>query len=153
MRFAFTHFGTLHNGQMVPLAYLVRQVTEFLPRTVFDPALIHIRLECPAVCSAHIIENTVEVNVVGVGMDCKEILILALEKFLAKLLANFQCSLRRDLARFEALNIVLREDGVQSRSASSDGFKIFACLCRIRAAPVCEYEPAVVGLFGIGDIG
>lgn len=153
MRFAFTHFGTLHNGQMVPLAYLVRQVTELLPRTVFDLALIHIRLKCPAVCSAHIIENTVEVNVVGVGMNCKEILILALEKFLAQFLADFQCSLRRDLARFEALNIVLREDGVQSRSASSDGFKILACLCRIRAAPVCEYEPAVVGLFGIGDIG
>ena len=80
---AFAHFGTIDNGQMVPLAYLVRQVTELLPRTVFDLALIHIRLECPAVCSAHIIENTVEVNVVGVGMDCKEILILTLEKFLA----------------------------------------------------------------------
>ena len=86
-------------------------------------------------------------------MDCKEILILALEIFLAKLLADFQRSLRCDLARFEALNIVLREDGVQSRSASSDSFKILACLCRIRAAPVCEYEPSVVGLFGIGDIG
>ena len=90
---------------------------------------------------------------VGVGMDCKEILILALEKFLAQFLTDFQCSLRRDLARFEALNIVLREDGVQSRSASSDGFKILSCLSRIRTAPICEYEPAVVGFFGIGDIG
>ena len=86
-------------------------------------------------------------------MDCKEILILALEKYLAKLLADFQCSLRCDLPRFKALDIVLREDGIQSRSTSSDGFKILACLCRIRAAPVCEYEPAVVGLFGICDIG
>ena len=94
-----------------------------------------------------------DMNVVGVSVDCKKILILSLEEFLAKLLADFQCSLRRDLARFEALNIVLREDGVQSRSASSDSFKILACLCRIRAAPVCEYEPAVVGFFGIGDIG
>ena len=152
MRFAFTHFGTLHNGQMMPLAYLVRQVTELLPRTVFDLALIHIRLECPAVCSADVIEYHMDMSVVGVGMDCKGILILALEKYLAQFLADFQCSLRRDLARFEALNIVLREDGVQSRSASSDGFKILACLCRIRAAPVCEYEPAVVGLFGGGDI-
>ena len=114
MALTLAHFGTLDNGEMVPLAHLVRQVTELLPRTVFDLALIHIRLECSAVCSAHIVENTVEVNVVGVGMDCKEILILALEKFLTQFLADFQCSLRRDLARFEALDIVLREDGVQS---------------------------------------
>ena len=119
---------------------------------VEDISAVLICLKSLSVPHTYIIEYTMYVYVAFVGMDCKEILILALEKFLAKLLADFQCSLRCDLARFEALNIVLREDGIQSRSASSDGFKILACLCRIRAAPVCEYEPAVVGLFRIGDI-
>ena len=42
-----------------------------------------ISIVVPVYNAAPYIENTVQMNVVGVGMDCKEILILALEKSLA----------------------------------------------------------------------
>ena len=41
-----------------------------------------------------------------------KILIFAFEKLLAYFLTELQCSLWRDLTGLEALNIVLREDGI-----------------------------------------
>lgn len=87
---------------------------------------------------------------VGIGMDCEKVLVFALEEFFAKFLAYFQSSFRRDLTRLKALNKVLREDSIQARSSCTDCFKISACLCRIRAAPVCEDQSAAVCFFRVG---
>ena len=97
--------------------------------------------------------DNVQMCVVGIGMDCEEVLVFALEELLAKFLANFQSSFRRDLTGFKALNEVLREDSIQACSSCTDCFKISACLCRIIAAPVCEDQSAAVCLFRVGDIG
>ena len=120
---------------------------------VLDLALIHIGLESSAVGTAHIIEDNVQMCVVGIGMDCEEVLVFSFEEFFAKFLANFQSSFRRDLARLKALNKVLREDSVQTCSACTDCTKISACLCGIRAAPICEDQSAAVCFFRVGDIG
>lgn len=116
MALAFAHFGISNDGKMMSPAYFVRQVDELLPRSLLYLALIHIRLKGSAVRSADIIENYVQMNMVGIGMDGKEILILAFEEFLAKLLADFQRSFRCDFTGLEALNEVLREDGIQACS-------------------------------------
>ena len=128
-------------------------IDKTIPRTFLDLALIHICLESSAVGTAHIIEDNVQMCVVGIGMNCEEVLVFAFEELLAKFLANFQSSFRRDFTRLKALNEVLREDSIQARSSCTDCFKISACLCRIRAAPVCENQSAAVCLFRVGDIG
>ena len=112
MALAFGLFGVVDDRQMMPFAYLVRQVNELLPRTFLDLALIHICLESSAVGTAHIIEDNVQMCVVGIGMDCEEVLVFAFEEFLAKFLADFQSSFRRDFTRLKALNEVLREDSI-----------------------------------------
>ena len=153
MALALRSFGVFDNIQMMPFAYFVRQVNKLLPRTFLDLALIHIGLESSAVFSIHIIEDNVQMCMVGIGMDCEKVLVFALEEFFAKFLAYFQSSFRRDLTRLKALNKVLREDSIQARSSCTDCFKISACLCRIRAAPVCEDQSAAVCFFRVGDIG
>ena len=93
-----------------------------------------------------IIEHTMQVRVLFINVDSQQKLELIVQKFRAYLLADFQSPFGCDLTRLEALNEVLRQDCIKPRSTSSDGFKILACLCRIRAATVGEDEPAVVGL-------
>ena len=66
-----------NDRKVMPSANFVRQITEFLPRTVFDLALIHIRLESPAVHTVHIIGNHMKMNTLSVGVNGEKILILA----------------------------------------------------------------------------
>ena len=87
-----------------------------------------------------------------VGMAGHEILIFAFEKLLTYLLTELQCSLRRDLPRLETDDKVLGENGAFARPVFPNLGKIMTCLQRIRAATFCYDKPAVVGLFGVGDV-
>ena len=110
------------------------------------------RFKSSAVYAVGIIENTMQVRMLLVNMTSHEILILAFEKLLTYLLTDLQSSLRQNLSRLKTDNEVLCKDGAFSRSAFPDLLKIMVCLFGIRAAPVCDDQPAVIRLFGIGDI-
>jgi len=74
----------LHNGQMVPLAYLVCNGAELVVRPVFlGISAVLVCLKCLSIPHTHIIEYTMYVYVAFVGMDCEIILILVLEILLA----------------------------------------------------------------------
>lgn len=106
----------------------------------------------PAVNAVSIIENYMEMRMFFIYMASHKILILAFEKLLAYLLSDLQSSLRENLSRFETDNEVLCKDCAFARSAFPDLLKVMMCLFGIRAAPVCDDEPAIVGLVGIGDV-
>ena len=81
-----------------------------------------------------------------------EILIFAFEELLTYLLTELQCSLRSNFPRFETDDKVLGENGAFARPVFPNLGKIMTCLQRIRAATFCYDKPAVVGLFGVGDV-
>ena len=87
-----------------------------------------------------------------VDVASHKILILTFKKQLTYLLTDLQSSLSENLHRLKTDNEVLCKDGAFSRSAFPDLQKIMVCLFGIRAAPVCDDQPAVICLFGIGDI-
>ena len=153
MALTFACFGVLNDRQIMLSAYLVRQVTELLIGTVFlrSPA-VFVRLKSSAVPYIHIIENTMNVNMSLIGVNSKKILILIFQETLAHFSADFKSLFGCNFPRRKALNKMLREDGIQARSPHSYLVKIPARLIGISAAPRCNNEPAVVGLFGIGDV-
>ena len=152
MALTLAAFRMFYDGEMMPLAYFIGQLKELLPRPFCDLALIHICLKGFAVGSAHIIKNRVQMNMVFIGMNCKEILIIVLQEFFAQLFANLHRSFRSDLTRRKALNKVLGKDSAFACSRSTDSIKVFACLYGIGTASECEDQSAVVGLCGVGDI-
>ena len=83
MALAFAHFGALDNGEMMPLAHLIRGITELLPRTVFDLALIVQSLESMTVQQVRIIEYAMQVRVLFIDVDFQQKLVLIFQKFLA----------------------------------------------------------------------
>ena len=87
-----------------------------------------------------------------VDMAGHEILILAFQKLLTYLLTELQCFLRSNFPRFETDDKVLGENGAFARPVFPNLGKIMTCLQRIRAATFCYDKPAVVGLFGVGDV-
>ena len=87
-----------------------------------------------------------------VDMAGHKILIFAFEKLLTYLLTELQCSLRCDLPRLETDDKVLGENGAFARPVFPNLGKIMTCLQRIRAATFCDYQSAVVGLVGVGDV-
>ena len=114
MALALAHFGVFDNIQMMPLAHLIRGVTELLPHTLADLALIVQSLESIAAYKARIIEHTMQVRVLFIDMNCQQKLVLIVQKFCADLLANFQSSFGSDLTGLEADNKVLCEDGASA---------------------------------------
>ena len=110
------------------------------------------RFKSPAVDAVGIIENAMQVGMLLVDMAGHEILIFAFKELLAYLLTELQCSLRRDFPRLETHNKVLGENGAFASSMFPNLGKIMTCLQRIRAATFCYDKPAVVGLFGVGDV-
>ena len=87
-----------------------------------------------------------------VDMAGHEILIFAFQKLLTYLLTELQCSLRSNFPRFETDDKVLGENGAFARPVFPNLGKIMTCLQRIRAATFCDYQSAVVGLVGVGDV-
>ena len=81
-----------------------------------------------------------------------EILILAFEELLTYLLPDLQGSFGSDLPRLKADNKVLGKNGAFARPVFPNLGKIMTCLQRSRAATFCYDKPAVVGLFGVGDV-
>ena len=81
-----------------------------------------------------------------------EILILAFKELLTYLLTDLQGSFGRDLTGLETDNEVLGKNGAFACTVFPYLGKIMTCLQRIRAATFGDDEPAVVGLFGVGDV-
>ena len=100
--------------QIVGLAHLIRGVTKLLPHTFADLALIVQRLESMPVQQVRIIEHAMQVRVLFINVDCQQELVLIVQKFLAYLLADFECPFRSDLTGLEADDKVLCEDGASA---------------------------------------
>ena len=81
-----------------------------------------------------------------------EILVFAFEELLTYLLTELQGSLRRDLTWLETHNEVLGKNGTFTSPVFPNLGKIMTRLQRIRAATFGDDEPAVVCLFGVGDV-
>ena len=109
-------------------------------------------LKSSAVNAVGIIENAMQMRMLLVDMTSHEILIFTFEELLTYLLSDLQGSFGSDLPRLKADYKVLCKDGAFARTVFPYFCKIMTCLQRIRAAPVCDNEPAVVGLVGVGDI-
>ena len=110
------------------------------------------RFKSPAVDAIRIVENAMEMRMILVDVAGHEILIFAFEELLTYLLTELQCSLRSNFPRFETDDKVLGENGAFARPVFPNLGKIMTCLQRIRAATFCYDKPAVVGLFGVGDV-
>jgi len=110
------------------------------------------RFKSLAVDAVGIIENAMQVGMLLVDMAGHEILILAFKELLAYLLTELQCSLWRDFTGLETDNEVLGKNGTFTSPVFPNLSKIMTCLQRIRAAPLGDNEPAVVGLVGVGDV-
>jgi hypothetical protein len=110
------------------------------------------RFKSSAVNAVGIIENAMQVRMLLVNMASHKILIFAFEKLLTYLLPDLQSSLRQNFPRLETDNKVLCKDSAFPRSAFPDFLKVMVRLFGIRAASVCDNQPAVIGLFRIGDI-
>ena len=106
----------------------------------------------PAVDAVGIIENAMQVRMLLVYVAGHEILVFTFEELLTYLLTELQGSLRRDLTGLETDNKVLGENGAFARPVFPNLGKIMTCLQRIRAATFGDDEPAVVGLFGVGNV-
>ena len=110
------------------------------------------RFKSPAVDAIRIVENAMEMRMVLVYVAGHEILIFAFQKLLTYFLTELQCSLRCDLPRLETDDEVLGENRTFTCPVFPNLSKIMTCLQRIRAAPLGDNEPAVVGLVGVGDV-
>ena len=106
----------------------------------------------PAVDAIRIVENAMEMRMVLVYVAGHEILVFAFEELLAYLLTEMQCSLRCDLPRLETDDEVLGENRTFTCPVFPNLSKIMTCLQRIGATTFCYDKPAVVGLFGVGDV-
>ena len=81
-----------------------------------------------------------------------EIMIFAFEGLLTYLLNELQCSLRRDLTGLETDNKVLGKNGAFARPVFPNFLKIMTCLQRIRTAPLCYNQSAVIRFFRVSNV-
>ena len=105
-----------------------------------------------AVYAVGIIENAMKVRMLLVDMASHEILIFAFEELLTYFLTELQGSLRSDLTGLETNNEVLGENGTPACSVRSYFFIVTVSLFGNRAATLCDNQPAVIRLVGIGDV-
>ena len=61
---------------MMPLSHFVRRVTELLPHTLADLALIVQSLESMTVQQVRVIEHTMQMRVLFIDVDCQQELVL-----------------------------------------------------------------------------
>ena len=87
-----------------------------------------------------------------VDMTGHEILIFTFQKLLTYLLTELQCSFGSNFPRLKTDDKVLGENGAFACTVFPNLGKIMTCLQRIRAVTFCDYQSAVVALFGVGDV-
>ena len=85
-------------------------------------------------------------------MTGHEILIFTFEELLTYLLSNLQGSFGSDFPRLKTDNKMLCKDGAFARTVPPYLVEIITRLQRIRAAPLCNNQSAVVCLVGISDV-
>ena len=110
------------------------------------------RFKSPAVDAIRIVENAMEMRMILVDVAGHEILIFAFEELLTYLLTELQGSLRCDFPLLKTHDKMLGENGTFACAVFPNLSKIMTCLQRIGAATFCYDKPAVVGLFGVGDV-
>ena len=106
----------------------------------------------PAVDAIRIVENAMEMRMVLVYVAGHKILIFAFEELLTYLLTELQCSLRSNFPRFETDNKVLGENGAFARPVFLNLGKLMTCLQRIRTAPLCDNQSAVIRFFRVSNV-
>ena len=106
----------------------------------------------PAVDAVGIIENHMKVGMLLVDMTSHKILVFAFKELLAYLLTELQGSLWRDFPRLETDDKVLGENGAFARPVFPNLGKIMTCLQRIRAAPLCDNQSAVIRFFRVSNV-
>ena len=138
---------------MMLSAYLVCDFHELLKRPVLlgSPA-VFMRFKSLAVYAVGVIESYMKVRVIFVDVAGHKILIFAFEELLAYLLTELQCSFGSNFPRLKTDDKVLGENGAFACTVFPNLSKIMTCLQRIGAATFCYDKPAVVGLFGVGDV-
>ena len=138
---------------MMLTAYLVRDVHEFLERTILLCGVaVLVRFKSPAVYTVGVIENAVEVGMLLVDVAGHEILIFAFEELLAYFLTDLQGSFGSDLTGLETDDKMLSENGTSACSVRPYFFKVMVSLFGIGAATLRENQSAVIRLFGIGYV-
>ena len=110
------------------------------------------RFKCPAVDAVGVIENAVQMRVIFVDVAGHEILVFAFEELLTYLLTELQCSLRRDLTGLETHDEMLGENGAFACTVFPNLGKIMTCLQRIRTAPLCDNQSAVIRFFRVSNV-
>ena len=86
------------DGKSVLSAKFVRNRAEFTPRSVGNFALIMLGFKSVSCIEVHIVHDYVVVDMLMVYMNGKHILILVIEKCLAKLLSDKQSPFGSDLS-------------------------------------------------------
>lgn len=153
MALAFRPFGVFDYEKMILLAYAVRDVHEFLERTIFfRRSAVFMGFKSPAVNAVGIIENAMQMYMTFINMASHKILILAFEKLLTYLLTVLQSSFGSYFTGLETDNEVLGENGTSACSVCPYFFIVTVSLFGNRAATLCDNQPAVIRLVGIGDV-
>ena len=106
----------------------------------------------PAVDAVGIIENAMQVRMLLVYVAGHEILVFTFEELLTYLLTELQGSLRRDLTGLETDDKVLCKNAAFARTMFPNLSKIMTCLQRIRAAPLCDNQSAVIRFFRVSNV-
>ena len=106
----------------------------------------------PAVDAIRIVENAMQVGMLLVDMAGHEILILAFKELLTYLLTELQCSFGSNFPRLKTDNKVLGENGAFTSPVFPNLSKIMTCLQRIRAAPLCDNQSAVIRFFRVSNV-
>ena len=110
------------------------------------------RFKSPAVDAVGVIENTMQMRVFLVDVAGHEILIFTFQKLLTYLLTELQCSFGSNFPRLETHDKVLGENGAFARPVFPNLGKIMTCLQRIRAAPLCDNQSAVIRFFRVSNV-
>ncbi len=138
----------------MPLAYLVSNGAELVVRPVFLGISAVLQcLECKPIDEVSVIENTMQMNMTFIGMDCEKVLVLVFQVLLTHFLADLHSSFGSNFPRFECHNEVLCKDGASACACCCDLSIFFGSLVRITATHICADKPAVVGLFCLSYIG
>lgn len=116
MALALKQMRIFYRRKSVLSAKLVRYLTELCPRPFGYLSLIMFSLKSLACVEVHIVYDDVIMDMVMVCMKAKHILILVIEKSLAKFLTYQQSSFGTNFPRGKALNYVL--SGISASSCA-----------------------------------
>ena len=105
-----------------------------------------------SVIQISIIENDVAMQVVFIGMNGNNILIIAFKITVTKFLSDLHSLFGCDFIGCKALNHVVGEDLCSPCSCVSDGSEVLACSCTVGSASIRVDIYTVDGLISVCDV-